>query len=91
MSKANLLAVDNERLHPRDLARREVKRFRLDRERERLPICNQSTGAKNLFVDEILEGTQREMPPQFEATKFPVWTLFAIGIFIAGLIWIFTH
>jgi hypothetical protein len=49
----------------------EPKKFCLDREREQLPICNQSTGARNLFTDEVIQRSQREIqeeirPPRYE-------------------------
>lgn len=62
MPKANLRAVETERLHPRDRARQAVKRFRLDRERERLPISNQiDSGAPSLRVDDVLRRAEAEL------------------------------
>lgn len=59
MPKSNLRAVDSEQEHPRDRARREVKRWRSDAERERLPVSNQQdTGAPRLSVDEVLRKSE---------------------------------
>ena len=59
MPKANLRAVDNERLHPRDAARKAVKAFRLDREKEKFGVCNQiDSGAPSLRTDEILKRSE---------------------------------
>lgn len=79
-----LRVVDNERLHARDAARNAVKKFRLDRERERLPICNQSTGARNLFTDEVLKRTEREMPViQRRQSIFKPYAIFLALILLA--------
>lgn len=68
-----------------------AKKFYLLVETDQLPICNQSTGAKNLFVDEVLRGTEREIAMQSYRKPFPYWSLVAILIFIIGIIWIFTE
>ena len=65
----SLRVVDPDRIHPRDAARSAVNKFRLDRERERLPICNQSTGAKHLFIDEVIKRTEREMPEEMKSRR----------------------
>ena len=56
MSKPNLRAVDNEVEHPLDYARRKVKEWRSDAEREGLPTTNLTTGsgAPLLNRDEVL-------------------------------------
>lgn len=59
MPKPNLRAVDPEVEHPRDLARQAVKRFRLDREKQKLPVSNQTdTGSPSLRVDDILKRSE---------------------------------
>lgn len=55
MSKAQLRVIDPNREHARDLARRKVKAFRLDREKEKIGVCNQiDSGAPSLRTDEVL-------------------------------------
>lgn len=91
MPQRNLRVIDPEFEHPRDRARREVKRFRLDREKEKLPISNQSTGATNLFVDEVIARTERTImeAPRARYKVNPVLIAFLLfGSFI-GLVWLF--
>ena len=80
----SLRVVDPDRIHPRDAARSAVNKFRLDRERERLPICNQSTGAKHLFIDEVIKRTEREMPEVIRR-RYHVNPWVKIFFFAAGL------
>ena len=64
MPKSSLRAVDNEQEHPRDRARREVKRWRSNAEKERLPISNQHDNDQVkpvLRVDEILETSFKQI------------------------------
>ena len=55
---------------------------------ENLPVCNQSTGARNLFVDEVIRGTERETPeevrPRYKVN--PLISLFLILFSIVGLV-----
>lgn len=67
------------------------KKFYLLVETDQLPICNQSTGAKNLYVDEVLSRTEREIAMEPYRKPFPWFSLVAILIFIIGIIWIFTE
>lgn len=70
MAQPNLRVVIPDQLHPRDLARREVKRFMLDREKDdRQTVCNQHTdqAAKQLWVDDVLERTERVMQEEVHA------------------------
>lgn len=90
--KAQLRAVDNERPHARDIARREVKRFRTIADRERLPICNQSTGAKNLFVDEVIARTERAVREAPRSPKVnPLFALLLILLSVIGIYLAFTN
>ena len=56
MPKPQLRAVDNQRTHPRDLARQRVKRWRSDAEKLKLSTTNihDDKGAKVLNVGDIL-------------------------------------
>jgi hypothetical protein len=56
MSKSQLRAVDNQRMHPKDIARQAVKRWRSDAEKQGLPVANTTTGsgAPLLDVDAVL-------------------------------------
>lgn len=59
MAQPNLRVIDPNREHPRDAARKAVKRFRTLVEQERLPISNQiCTGAPSLRVDEVLKRSE---------------------------------
>lgn len=60
MPKPNLRAVNVEVEHPLDRARREVKRFRLDREKQKLPTSNQvcTDGVPRLDTDEVLKRSE---------------------------------
>jgi hypothetical protein len=68
-----LRVVDPERQHPRDLARRAVKEFRLDRYKDPekpLPISNViDTGAPLLIVNEVIKRTEKvvedELRPRY--------------------------
>lgn len=65
MSQPNFRVIDPNRDHPRDLAKRAVKEFRLDRENpdKPLPIVNAThSGAPLLSVNEVIKRTQRELP-----------------------------
>lgn len=55
--KTSLRAVDNDHEHSRDYARRKVKEWRSNAERERLPVSNphDDKGAKVLDVDSTLK------------------------------------
>lgn len=89
MAQANFRVIDPNREHARDLARRKVKQFRTLVERERLPICNQSTGARNLFVDEVLRQTERELPEAEVRPPYrpnPYFAIFLILFSIVGLV-----
>lgn len=56
MSKAQLRAVNPEIEHPRDTARKAVKRWRSNAEKEKLAVANQiDSGAPSLRTDEVLE------------------------------------
>lgn len=90
MSKAQLRAVENEVDHPRDAARKAVKRWRSNAEKEKLPVANQSTGHPNLFVDEVLQRTLREMPDIEYQKPFPWIAALAFVGGLIGVIWIFT-
>ena len=84
MPKPNLRAIVPSVDHPRDRARREVKRWRSNAEKEKLPIANQfHSGAANLFVNEVLKGTLREMPEVEDRKPFP-WI--AVVAFVGGLL-----
>lgn len=64
-----LRAVDPGRDHPRDLARRAVKQFRLDRDdpEHPLPISNRvDSGAPLLNVNAVIKRTQRDIPMEPE-------------------------
>ena len=55
MPKPALRAVDNERLHPRHIARQVVKRWKSDATRLKLGVCNQhDSGAPSLRPDQVL-------------------------------------
>lgn len=59
MPQAKFRVVDNEREHPREIAKRKVKQFRTLVEQEKRVICNQiCTGAPSLRVDEILRRSE---------------------------------
>lgn len=60
MPQPKFRVVDKENPHARDIARREVKRFRLDREKEKLAVSNQvcTDGVPRLDVDESLARSQ---------------------------------
>lgn len=55
--KPNLRAVNNEHEHNRDYARRKVKEWRSNAERERLPVSNphDDKGAPVLDIDSTLK------------------------------------
>lgn len=56
MNKAQLRAVDPEIEHPRDAARKAVRRWRSDADKQKLPVSNvQDTGSPSLRVDDVLE------------------------------------
>lgn len=62
-----LRVIDNERPHARDIARRAVKEFRLDRDDPEcpLPVSNQvHSGAPRLAVDEVIKRTERDVEPE---------------------------
>lgn len=88
MAQLNFRVVDNEVPHPRDIAKRRVKQFRTLVEQEKRPICNQSTGAPNLFVDDVLKRTERDMPeevrPRYKVN--PLVSLLLILFSIVGLV-----
>ena len=69
---------------------RVVKRFRTLVEQERLPISNQiCTGAPNLFVDDVLKRTERDMPEEVRPPRYkinPLIGLFLILFSIVGLV-----
>lgn len=54
--KVQLRAINPERLHARDLARKLVRRWKSDAERDRLPVANQHVEEVKpaLRVDEVL-------------------------------------
>lgn len=91
MSKPQLRAVNPDIEHPRDRAKRDVKRWRSNAEKQKLPVSNQSTGAPNLFVDEVLQRTLRDMPELH--TKPDPWIPFVIALLavlggLLGLVWL---
>lgn len=57
-AKSQFRVVDGEREHPRDRARREVRRWRSDAEKQRLPVTT-LTGERPLDVDGVLAKTLR--------------------------------
>lgn len=84
MPQPNFRVVDPDRQHARDLARREVKRFRADAERESWPICNQQDkGGRSLFVDEVIRRTERDMPEVEERSLSTPIMLFIALLFMA--------
>lgn len=85
MAQPHFRVVEKEKLHARDIARREVKRWR----EEELPICNQfHSGAAHLDVDEIVKRTERTMPEDEYRKPFPWASLVLIAAFLIGMIWI---
>lgn len=91
MSKAALRAVNPNVDHPRDRARRDVKRWRSNAEKEKLPVVNQwHSGAPNLSVDAVLQRTLRTMPEVEDDKSFPWLALIAIIGGVIGIIWLFT-
>lgn len=60
MPKPNLRAVDNETEHPRDRARRRVRDWRSNAQRDQLPISNihDDKGADVLDVDAVLRKSE---------------------------------
>ena len=70
-----LRVVDADRLHPIDMARKAVRRWRSDADRMKLGVSNQfHSGATHLAVDEVLKRTEREMPKQAVKRK-PFWLI----------------
>jgi hypothetical protein len=62
------------------------KRFLLDRERDQLPICNQTSGARNLFTDEVIRRTERYMAEEaIPRKRYMVNPWVALFLFAAGL------
>lgn len=57
--KPNLRAVDNDHEHTRDYARRKVKEWRSNAERERLPVSNphDDKGAPVLMRDDVVRAS----------------------------------
>lgn len=55
--KPNLRAVDNERPHARDVARKIIRRWKSDAEKDHLPVANQHGEEVRpvLRVDEVLQ------------------------------------
>lgn len=51
MSKSTLRVVDNEVEHPLDYARRKVKEWRSNAEKEGLPLVNTTTGSGAPLLD----------------------------------------
>lgn len=59
MSKPQLRAVDPDREHNLDYARRKVKQWKSDAERGKLHISNQTdSGAPSLRVDDVLRRSE---------------------------------
>lgn len=91
MAQPNFRVVDSEKVHPRDAARIAVKRFRTNAEREKLGVCNQSTGAANLFVDETLRRTERVVEEQVIKPRYrvnPYLALVIAFLSMAGVVWL---
>lgn len=61
--KANLRAVNPERPHARDLARKLVRRWKSDAEKEHLPVSNQHEDEVRpvLEVDEVLQRSFKQI------------------------------
>lgn len=92
MPQPNFRVVDNEVEHPRDRARREMKRFRTNAEREKLGICNQHTDreASRLSVDEVLKRGERDMPEvvkrKYRVRRILAFSLITLALAVAALI-----
>lgn len=57
--KSQFRVVDNEQEHARDTARRKVKQWRSDAEREKRQVANQDdSGAPSLRVDDVLRKSE---------------------------------
>lgn len=67
------------------------KKFYLLVETDQLPICNQSTGAKNLFVDEVLSRTEREIEMEPYKPTFPWLFIVLVVLFVIAVIAILTR
>lgn len=93
MGQPSFRVIDPQRDHPRDLPKRAIKEFRLDRENpERpLPIVNAThSGAPLLSVNEVIKRTQRELPGlEVRPRRYkinPLIGLFLILFSIVGLV-----
>lgn len=59
MPKPNLRVIENDREHAREIAKREIKRFRAE---EKVPISNQyDSGAPSLRTDDVLDKSQPDL------------------------------
>lgn len=63
MNRSNLRAVDPDRLHPRDIARQRIAKWKSNAEREKLPTVNVTTGsgAPLLDRDKVLKWEPKHM------------------------------
>lgn len=58
-AKSQLRVIDNQREHNLDYARRKVKQWRSDAQREKREVANQDdSGAPSLRVDEVLRRSE---------------------------------